>query len=410
MTVSSAQKTHKNTSKPRKILSTAFKVVLVLALLIAVPIVNITVDPSGIFNTGRDSAPEIKAAQIMLAGSNVTGLKSSFNDRLLRREYIAGMAQSADVVVSGSSRSEPITAEMAGLDDGTFMNISVSGCELWDTIGLLGLMSERGMLPKTLVISLEPWMINDAYSLGRYKGKVSDGVYYYLTEHMGRTADESLLELDALCDAQSTDGGFFSLPAETQREALSIAYFQGSLKYVARGDWAKYHTAYATELDEGDTAIMRADGSYCYPAEYRSADTETVTERAREAVKEGVLGLEKLSDSFYGEGYALLCELLAALANDGVEVKLLMLPYSPEAYENSSAASTGGDRTEAFAEAERIFTELADEFGLDIVGSFNPDTFGYDMSAFYDAYHIREEYIAPITRALFADEDRGGAA
>ena len=411
MTQDCAQKNNNTTKRPRKVLSTAFKVAVVLVLLLAVPVVNIIADPSGIFYTGRDSAPEIKAAQIMLGGSNVTGLKSSFNDRLLRREYIAGMEAGVDVVVSGSSRSEPITAEMAGLSDGeSFMNMSVSGNELWDTIGLLGLMAQRNVLPKTLIISLEPWMLNDSYQLNRYKGKVSDGVYYYLTEHMGQTADESLLKLDSVCDPTSVDTGFFSLPVETQREALSIAYFQASLRYIARGDFAKYHTPYATELAEGDTAIMRADGSYCYPSEYRSADTDEVTERAREALKEGVLGLSTLSDTFYGDGYTLLRELLTALSNDGIEVKLLMLPYSPEAYQNTSTATEKSAQTEAFAEIERIYRELAQEYSLEIVGSFDPDTYGYDMSAFYDEYHLREEYIAPITGELFADSGQGGAA
>ncbi len=388
--------TEKTNAKPRRIFPTALKLLAVLCVLALVPLVNYSVDPSALFVTNRADAPEIAAAALMLEGSDVTGLAPNYNERLLRREYILGMKKPVRVIVAGSSRGEFISSEMLGLEAGELFNVSVAGGELEDMLSFLGLLLERGLVPETVILSLDPWTVNDTFYQQRWRGATGDGLNFMLTE-LGESPNESYKTLAPLYNPEAPDAGFASLSDDVKKELLSVSYFQSSLQYFFSDNYALYKEVRASETRDGITGVVRADGSYSYALDYRSANAEIAAERAQRSLP-NVLGVEEYS-KLTGQKYSRLQALIEYLTERGIEVKLVMFPLGNTIYDYMGEPENR-QRYANFFKTEELFRELAQETGVEITGSFDPSYFGYDMSDFYDGYHLREARVAEIVKEL----------
>ena len=367
-------------------------------MLALVPLVNYSVDPSALFVTSRADAPEISAAALMLEGHNVTGLAPNYNERLLRREYILGMAKPAEVIVTGSSRGEFISADMLGLGAGELFNVSVAGGELEDMLGFLGLLLERELIPETVIISLDPWTVNDDYSQQRWRGSIEDGLIFMLCGlgELDKGADSSV-RLEPLYDPDAPDRGFASLSGDVQKELLSVSYFQSSLQYYFSDDYELYKEVRVCDKQDGITGVVRSDGSYSYALDYRSADADISIERANNSLP-NVLGVE-IYGELKGIKYSRLQALIEYLTERGIEVKLVMFPLGNTIYDYMNEPENRS-RYSSFFKTEELFRALAQEMGVEITGSFDPHSFGYDMSDFYDGYHLREARVAEIVKEL----------
>ncbi len=393
----SENRTNKNL-KLRRILATALRVFVLAALLCCVPLVNHTVDPSGVFNNTRADSNELKAAHILLDGSNVSGLSSNYNERLLRREYLLEMSGAKDVIVAGSSRGALITSEM--LDTTSMFNVSVAGGDIEDMIGFYGLLYERDMLPKTLVISIDPWTLNDNKTDARWQEAVGDGYRSYVGGRMGLAVPNGVGTIAPLYDANAAQPtGLFALGSQARSTLFSIPYFQSSLQYYFAGSYALYKDVSATDAASGETGIVHADGSYSYPLAYQNCDAATASERAERAVG-NIIGLEDY-DTLRGQKYELFRQFIQSALADGVEIKLVMFPISSHLCESMSYFNDYyNGRYDNFFAAGDMVRQLADELGVPLTGSFYPDDLGYDMSDFYDGYHLRSERVAEIVAGV----------
>lgn len=385
------QKTRKHSGKRRAAL--AWKALALLALLCVVPAVNYAVDPSRIYHQSREDSFEIEAVGYLLEGRNVANL-SNFNERLLRREYLLQIEQAPPVLVAGSSRGELVTTEMLGLSQGEMFNISVSGGCLEDTVGFLGLLWSRGLRPQRLILCLDPWTVNDRHSESRYRTALGDGYYAFVHDRLGREADESMKNLQGIYDPDS-DFSFWTLSRDEQLNLFSVSYFQSALQWYFSPNYPLYRAIAPTEAQTGVTGIVRADGSYAYPDSYTEADAETACERARETIPQ-IIGLDDYP-VLKGEKYELLCATLEALAEDGVAVQLVLCPISNYLYDYM--VEHRGEYANFF-HTEQMYYDLAAAYDLPITGTFNPYTLRYDMSDFYDGYHLRSERVAEIIGGL----------
>ncbi|MEG0752175.1 MAG: hypothetical protein RR998_06925 [Oscillospiraceae bacterium] len=386
-----------NNTKPRRTITTALKLLAALCVLSIVPLANYNIDPSVLYTANRESAPELRAVDIMQKGENVAGLKANYNERLLRREYILRLESAPETLVLGSSRGALITTDMLGLARGKLFNASVAGGELEDAIGFYGLLDMHGLAPKKLLLSLDPWTVNDNFSVVRYQESVGDGYYHYAHNRMGLTVPESITQIKPLYDpASPKNGGFFSLSRETQLSLFSIPYFQKSIQYFFSEDYNLYKEISATSNIVGDTGIVHYDGSYSYPLDYQLADAATATERALRTIP-NILGLEDY-DVLRGRKYDELKSFLESVKEDGVDVQLVMFPICSYLYDYMGENANRAHYSNFFL-SESMFRELAAELDVPIYGSFNPHSLGCDMNNFYDGYHLRDASVAEILSA-----------
>ncbi len=79
---------------------------------------------------------------------------------------------------------------------------------------------------------------------------------------------------------------------------------------------------------------------------------------------------------------------VAYLQQKGITVRLLLSPLHPDYYHFMESQP---DTYEQAFETERMYRELAEKYGIDLYGSFNPDVLGLTNADFYDAIHPKEE-------------------
>jgi len=374
----------------RRVVAAACAVFLIAALLVGA--VSYAVDPLNLCHPDRDVEQARAALSIMQAGSGVANM-DNYNERLLKRMAVRTIPKK-NTVALGSSRAALITAEMAGEED--FFNYSVTGASLADVAALYLLLSEAGKTPERVILSLDPWMLNDNYMTnnpGRH-----DGLYDVFERFTAKYP-----ELSGLPDLPDTQEKYtaeeyratgarplWETDAATAREIFSIPYFQDSLEYVfGRGEPA------ATGEMQGLTGILHADGSFAYPQSFREASAEVVDGRAREWLPESVLGCEDYASS--GRLYEKVLDIFLSLAReDGVEIVFLLTPLHPIIYsymcENSRYARA--------VASEELFREAARKYGITVTGSFDPNALGYESADFYDAAHLCSARVAELLSAV----------
>lgn len=379
-------------------LTTALKAVLLGACVLTVLIyTNFTVDPGGVYGVVKGTAIEFEAVNYMLDGYNVEGM-TNYNERLLKRVYVNSMPESADIIVMGSSRAALISADMLGSDD--LFNLSVTGACFEDILALYGLLYEKDLLPDTLVLVVDPWMLNPAYVESRFATALGDVYYRFVTERMGYAADPKLQ--DGVGDWYKTPSDekvpLWELDRSSLLNLVSIPYFQGCIQRYFDPAWSPPQ-AVPTDDHYGTNGLLRADGSYSYPESTRNVSVEQATLLAQGAVT-GVIGLEGFTALDEGR-LQMLRDFLALAADDGVEVRLFLQPMSPVLYDHMYLY----ERYNGFFQAEQALYDIAGEFGLCIAGSYDPHESGLTMQGFYDGYHVIPRHITTRIKPLRDDYD-----
>lgn len=335
-------------------------------------------DPGNIFKAGSESSDEIAAVRIISEGSNAENL-DNYDERLVKRMLISRIGE-REALALGSSRAALITSDMVGTE--SFFNLSVAGAMLQEAVATYGLYYEQYGAPDKVVISVDPWFFCENHDNQRFHASLADGFYSYATERMGMTlqADEYLIE-DFY--RSPSNRSVFELGFETQKQLFSVTYFQQAAKELLSGE---SKPVVATEADLGEAGILRADGSYSYPAAYCNISVDVIAARA------GGTGL--LGDGEYdfenGAQLPVFRSFLGSLAEDGVEVQLLLVPINPITYGMSIEAGIPLD------EIESVVRTCAAELGIPVVGAYDAADLGKGLENFYDAYHFRPECVAEL--------------
>lgn len=368
-------------------LGVALKLLVLVGLSLSLVVyTNYTVDPGNVFSVIKENPIELQAAPLILAGNNVDGMGDNYNERLLKRSCVNNMTEPFDTIVMGSSRAAMLTSEMLGSDN--MFNLFVTGATLEDMLGFYGLLYEKDLLPNTLVLVMDPWMLNDNYFNYRFSPALGDTYYRFVTQRLGYEADPALENSVGSWYLQSASENvpervpLWDLDSQSLLNLIDIPYFQASLQRYFSGEWAVHDVTVTTDY-YGTDGLLRSDGSYSYPEAYRDASAYVVLQRAY-ATLGTVTGFEDYYE-LEGTNLQMFQDFLRIAAQDGVEVQLLLEPLSPILYDYIKSES---GRYEIFFEVEPLLYEIAENFGLFISGTFNPHTLGLEMDSFYDAYHV----------------------
>jgi hypothetical protein len=350
--------------------------------------VSYAVDPAHLFDPAYDVEVARGAIEIIKTGQNVANMEN-YNERMVKR-YAVYELPAAHTVVLGSSRAAMISEDMAG--GGSFFNYSVTGASVYDIVGMYGLLYGEGKLPGRVIISLDMWWLNDNYDSERFDGVMSDG---YLSYASGRLGYGSLpfgwREVPERYSDPDYQTGGKTAPWRGGRDALkelfSLPYFQSSVGEIFDDSAAPAPTGEYL----GERGILRADGSYGYPKNFRESAPAAVAERADEWLPRSVLGCENYALSG-DEAKTLFRDFVASLVDDGIEVDFILTPVNPIVYGHMESHA----RYARAIEAEGWFLTLAGELGIDAAGSFDPDLVGAGPTDFYDASHYHYQKVAEL--------------
>lgn len=347
------------------------KICRFLPLLIGVLVISSVSDPAEIAQEGRY---ERQAARTLLEGKDLRGAHDC-NERLLQSYLIAGLNRKYDVVTIGSSRSLQLAAPF--FPGRSFFNNSVSGATLEDHLAVLELYRRRGMLPNTLVIGLDPWILNR--NNGQTRWQTLEEPFYSLKKQLGFAVP--------LTKSAFLTRSFAAI--DRYLELVSPAYFQASVHALNK------RIASLSESERGwsgESAVKRSDGSIEYDKKTRERTAVMIAREADEfMLREPVYSLGSFSD--LDSSYSRLLEAFVAFAQrECGEVIFFLPPFHPRVY----AFLAESPRYRLITAAESYFRELARRKGIRVIGSFDPLKLQLGGTDFYDGMHPKGEVLARI--------------
>jgi len=307
--------------------------------------------------------PEIEAAEVLRDHPWVyfTGL----DERIFQRERLArSIPPGVETVVAGSSRVMSVSSDVWG---GPVLNLGVSGASIED-IYALGLEGLNRTGARTIVIGLDPWIVNKASGQNRWRA--IEGAYSYWESAVSDGAPLALIEAEDDSNDQS-------------RDSLLLGIFN----FVNQGDGALIPEDGFPEL----VAKKAQDGSIVYNLDYLDMSEEKISGGFPSILTYSNMNSFELGNEKLGQ----LQKLVAYLQENGVRVVLLLSPYHPDIYAEIQT-SFGG-----FASAEIAFQVLSEETGADLLGSYDPSVPGCRADDFYDGMHPTGECMRKVLQSTF---------
>lgn len=351
------------------------KMLLFLPILILIGIVNYAVDPANVFNQfGNDKKDtyEYRMAQKLLNSESVPLERVNFNDRLMKKYFGEGNDRVFDLVIIGSSRSQPIGSEV--FPGFQIFNASVSSARLEDYIALAGLFKT-----KTLVLGIDPWALNPNNTDIRWKDLETE-----YTDVLGKTG----------CQDSSVSPVYFSSSFSRILELFSPSYFQSSLKYVFKG-YGLSPGMRATGESEQTVGIFKQnhlktvcpDGSYQDSQADKSVTAEDSTRGAIAYAKQKPFrdSVMRLFTSIDNQKKNIFERFIKYMQKKGVKVCFFLPPYHPAAYDILEARP----ETKIIVPLEAYLREFAKANDIPVVGSYNPRYADVKAEDFIDYRHLK---------------------
>jgi len=137
--------------------------------------VNYYGDAGSIFHKGKVA----QIAEYLVEGYNVANV-DNIDERDLQRSIIKLSKTIPSVIVLGSSRIMLIHADY--FKTNSFMNHGVSGASIEDMIAIYQLYKMKGMLPKIILIGIDPWIFNKNNGQGRWKTLATEYESFFSSE------------------------------------------------------------------------------------------------------------------------------------------------------------------------------------------------------------------------------------
>jgi hypothetical protein len=324
-------------------------------------------DPANLFHAGYEDG----IAHLLLQGKYVTNV-GNCDERLLMKAFVAGQVKPPKVLVLGSSRSLEMNSSRVPIS-GIF-NACVSGASIEDLLAIFRMFSEKRIPPHTLIIGLDPWILNENNDQSRWK---SLSAFY--------VAMVGEIDPHGADDGRAFDAGF--VPLKWQ-ELVSPGYFQQSIERL----WKKWRNHeppqeyFPVDTLNNETFTRLIDGSIAYDRKFRERSEEEVLTSARSYITNRPIYSLRDFHHLSRKNQDLLEKFILHLKKQHCQLIFFLSPYHPEVY----SYFTANESTQNVQLAEKFFRDLAKANAIPVVGSYNPAPYGLENKHFYDGMHLRE--------------------
>ena len=306
------------------------------------------------------SRPDMVAvAQVLMAGKNVRVSDSNIDWRGIRREHIAQMRTTPDVIVFGGSRWQEATGD--SLPGYSMYTAFAQNDHLEDMMGLAQLLDQHGRLPRTLVLSVRFATFEQLEKRVAWWWKMLAPEYLEMGKRLG----------------VRTRPWHEWLPVEKWSGLLSLdLLIAKARRYVTQG----LHWEPTDQLDDEEFDIVGTDGALRFSRQRLRKESGDNAERS--AVAKGLKdGRTRLTID--QNLVAQLPPLLDFLKERGVRVVFAQTPFHPAYYDQIEGTAYHHDLTQIESELRSI----ARQAGLQVIGSFDAATVGCKPSQFRDFNH-----------------------
>lgn len=289
------------------------------------------------------------------------------DERLLIKSRIEAEIARPDIVVAGSSRVMQIGEQAL---PGRVLNLGVSGASIEDIVSILDMATEA-LGPKTLLIGLDPWLLNRNSGQRRWLALKSE--YELAARKLRPESMTPGLEKEALFVGKDRSG-------ESLGDSLYFLYKSVNTRsLVADNDSVEYKHK------------IRPDGRRVYNLAY--------TTKGQDEMARGFSQLMDYSMKRYElseENLRLLGSMIRHYKTQN-HIVLVLAPYHPDMYDRLKKEFP------LYLEIEAIFRKVASEQGVNIVGSYDPSLVGCKEADFFDGIHPNDFCMKKVLQRL-ADE------
>ena len=333
-------------------------IAIAAAFLLLVAVLNVIFDPLNF-----DRFAQARVAEQLTTGHNVAVYDPNLDFRALRRESIARMTSTPDVVIFAGSRFQEARPDYFNGSGYTFYNAFVHNDYFEDLVAITQLLEANGRLPKTLVLSVRFNSFNTIGSRETEEYKNFSGEYARLAPRIGAPA---------LSPLEGLPFRFWSNLFSLQLLAHNVQ------RAMAPHETAPGPTA-ADTLPTLD--VLRADGSLGFSRKH-GAPTSRESSRA-DAVARGeqARAWGWTADPARVDAFGRLLEHLRA---HGTRVVVAIMPHHPVFWQTIRGSEFGT----GMARLEQQTRALGAQHGATVVGSFDPAVAGCNEATFRDYIHF----------------------
>ena len=350
---------------------TKLRLLAIIPLAVLLIGINIYEDPANIFH---DSSKSI--AKALKNGHEAYFGSGNGDERNVKMYTIKMMPKKVDCITIGPSLTYGIRKDDVGTE--SYYNISSSGLNFKDIMGLFALLEINNIHYDRIILCVDSYFFDERYAVVERNPNLSK-----YSEYMTSVLDDK----EPVVPQEVKTSDIIKIKWE---QAFSLTYFQSSFDFIRHSNSLILKTKRWGIVDDNtkDLSHFMCDGSWVYAADYRShtldyvlSDAEKYNIKAQFAYD--IHSNKKYEDYFY--------KLIQFLLNKNVSLTLFLSPISPALWDRIE-----NDKSHYFIldEIEKMANDVAENYGISIIGSYNPYKVGISNSDYWDCRHIKHDKLS----------------
>jgi len=355
----------------------------VIFLLAVTALTNYIVDPGNIypkyFSQKNKLTPEVYINKLLESNYGLLTPRNTWNERDLKKalaeypiNYDCAVVGSSHVLqISSNRQNKSLTSICSNIK-----NLGVSGGTLEDYLAMSNIiLKNTEFTPKTVVFGIDPWSLN----LGRDRRWIRYEQDYFEMKNKLFEKHSSTNLKDDNNSNKDLLSNLFNL--KYLKRALSVI-FEDKVPIITQA--SKFNHNSGLKLP-----VTLPDGSHIY-------SSETI-DKAKNSIKT-ISGKEsyKIVKNSYYQDYAIktLEKLIQHLINSKIKIVFILIPYHHSVWNHTEQPII-----KAFNIIEGKVHDIAKQYKIQVIGSYNPNNIGCLENEFYDRMH-------PIDTCLMKLENR----
>ncbi len=346
------------------------RLIVIVPLLVFFVFTNVYEDPANIFH---DNSKEM--AELLSKGYATYNTSDNGNEREIKHNMIMLMPDEVDCVAIGPSLIMTVNKDEVGTD--SFINLGVSGSDLYDVLAQFGLMKIYDKKPKKVILCVDSYFFDESFY--NAKDARNKGLKNYA---------EYMLEVLEGENPKPVSYDYYNYIKTRIEQAFSITYFQAAWKQIQKNgkyivDNERYGVVGANF--NGEYAYYDSDASLVYEKDFQEKGVSFVKKECANYNIKKQFAYDKHINKYSMEVFE---KLICYMQEQGIEVELFLCPMSPSLWDRIDKDKS---HYPILDEISGFAYDMSNKYNLKIIGTYNPYKIGMKDEDFYDARHVRRE-------------------
>lgn len=322
----------------------------------------------------NSDAKATEIGKVLASGKTYLTYDLNIETRRMKASMIENLDRVPELAVLGASHWQEGHSSIARHVD--MFNAHVHRDYYEDILGVTESFVRAGKLPKKMVITIRDNQFKPVEDRTDFLWVPGLGDYRAMAQRLG------LPYHNAYADGLTPQ----------LRQKLSLPLLKANIeRYLAAPVKPK-----VSDLEGHPTLdTLLPDGSIIWSTIHQQAFTQG---RSRTEALSHAYGLRENPPKIDPLGLRSVDAMLAYLVERGVEVYLAHPPFNPIFWD----AVQGSPYAEALEEIEQTTQDLADKYGLEVIGSFNPSDVGCTEDMYIDGEHSNTECLGKVIHQFLA--------